>query len=300
MEKVVVLQNATKTFQQKKAVDRVSFTITKGEIAAILGPNGAGKSTTIMMMLGLLDPTEGSVQLFKQQPQEKAVRERIGVMLQEVSVMDGLKVQEILELFRSYYPQPLKMEELITLTGFKKEHLKKRTEGLSGGQKRRLNFALALAGNPDLLFLDEPTVGMDTTARRLFWETIDTLKKRGKTIVFSTHYLQEADNIADRILLFHHGKVVADGTPMEIKGKISKRSVSFTDDKTISLDVLSRLPHVQNVYRHNDRIYIDTDDTDGVMFVLMKQAIKMKNIQIEQGGLDEAFEQLTMEHKERL
>ena len=300
MEKVVVLKNVTKTFQQKKAVDDVSFSIGKGRTIAILGPNGAGKSTTIKMMLGLLAPTEGTVQLFYQQPQEKAVREKIGVMLQEVSVMDGLRVQEILELFRSYYPQPLEMEELIAFSGFEREELKKRTERLSGGQKRRLSFALALAGNPDLLFFDEPTVGMDTTARRLFWETVDTLKKRGKTIVFSTHYLQEADDIADRILLFNHGKVVADGTPMEIKRKISKRSVSFTDDKTISLDVLCRLPHVQNVYRHKDRIYIETDNTDKVMFGLVERAIKVNNIEIEQGRLDEAFEQLTMQHKEGL
>lgn len=200
MKEAVTVSNVTKHFHRKTAVNHISFSIEKGEIAAILGPNGAGKTTVISMILGLLKPSEGEIKLFNRVPDDQQVREKIGVMLQEVSVMPGLKVDEILELFRSYYPNPLSMKELVSLTALTKEDLKTRAEKLSGGQKRRLSFALALAGNPELLILDEPTVGMDTSSRHRFWQTIHRLSDQGKTIIFSTHYLQEADDAAQRIL----------------------------------------------------------------------------------------------------
>ncbi|NDK01247.1 ABC transporter, ATP-binding protein yvfR [Bacillus subtilis subsp. subtilis] len=200
MKEAVTVSNVTKHFQRKTAVNHISFSIEKGEIAAILGPNGAGKTTVISMILGLLKPSEGEIKLFNRVPDDQQVREKIGAMLQEVSVMPGLKVDEILELFRSYYPNPLSMKELVSLTALTKEDLKTRAEKLSGGQKRRLSFALALAGNPELLILDEPTVGMDTSSRHRFWQTIHRLSDQGKTIIFSTHYLQEADDAAQRIL----------------------------------------------------------------------------------------------------
>ncbi|MDG9303489.1 ABC transporter ATP-binding protein, partial [Streptococcus pneumoniae] len=150
MKEAVTVSNVTKHFQRKTAVNNISFSIEKGEIAAILGPNGAGKTTVVSMILGLLKPSEGEIKLFNRVPDDQQVREKIGVMLQEVSVMPGLKVDEILELFRSYYPNPLSMKELVSLTALTKEDLKTRAEKLSGGQKRRLSFALALAGNPEL------------------------------------------------------------------------------------------------------------------------------------------------------
>ncbi len=178
METIVDIKNLSKEFKGKKAVEDVSFSIQPGEVVAILGPNGAGKSTSILMMLGLLHPTSGEVSLFNQQPQHQKVRERIGVMLQQVSLMDALKVKEVLALFRSYYPNPLSMEEMIRLTGLEENELNKRTEKLSGGQKRRVSFALAMAGNPDLVFFDEPTVGMDSTSRREFWARVRQLAER--------------------------------------------------------------------------------------------------------------------------
>ncbi|MCY7759982.1 ABC transporter ATP-binding protein, partial [Bacillus inaquosorum] len=181
MNEAVSVSNVTKHFHQKTAVNNISFSIEKGEIAAILGPNGAGKTTVISMILGLLKPTKGEIKLFNRLPDDQRVREKIGVMLQEVSVMPGLKVNEILELFRSYYPNPLSMKELVSLTALTKEDLKTRAEKLSGGQKRRLSFALALAGNPELLIFDEPTVGMDTSSRHRFWQTIHGLADQGKT-----------------------------------------------------------------------------------------------------------------------
>ncbi|WP_102274593.1 ABC transporter ATP-binding protein [Cytobacillus massiliigabonensis] len=299
MDSIVVLDHVTKTFKNKKAVDHVSFSIKTGEVAAILGPNGAGKTTTIMMMLGLLNPTSGEVELFNSHPKEKKIRERIGAMLQEVSVIDALKVKEIIQLFRSYYPNPMPFEKLVAFTGLSNDDLKRRADKLSGGQKRRLGFALALAGDPDLIFLDEPTVGLDITSRKLFWNTIGELKALGKTIIFTTHYLQEADDVADRIILFNHGTIIEDGTPAEIKAKLSKQSVSFAASEEISIASLNNLPHVSEVYKRNDRIYVITDETDAVIAALFEKKFKISGIQIEQGRLDEAFEQLT-EDKEAI
>lgn len=293
MEEVVSIEKATKKFKDKTAVDELSCSIQRGEVVAILGPNGAGKSTTILMMLGLLEPTEGKVEIFRMDPKEKAVREKIGAMLQEVSVIDTLTVKEIIQLFRSYYATPMDFEELVALTGLKKEEMKKRADKLSGGQKRRLGFALALAGDPDLLFFDEPTVGMDITARKRFWDTVKALKEKGKTIIFTTHYLQEADDVAERILLFHKGKVVADGTPHAIKNRLTKQSVSFIENSEVPLDEIRSLAIVSDVYVKNNRVIVVTEQTDDVLAYLFEKRLEVKGIEIEKGRLDEAFEQLT-------
>lgn len=265
MNEILTLTNVTKSFQHKTAVDNVSFSIGKGEVVAILGPNGAGKTTTISMILGLLKPTAGEISLFNLEPHEKQVREKIGTMLQEVSVMTGLKVREILQLIRSYYPRPLDLQELINLTGLTEQDLKTRAEKLSGGQKRRLSFALALAGNPELIIFDEPTVGMDITSRNRFWQTVHTLAEQGKTIIFSTHYLQEADDAADRILLFKDGNIVADGTPQQIKARISKQSGSFIVNPELSLEKLYLHSEIDDIYRKNNRVYVQSSNTDRVL-----------------------------------
>jgi ABC-2 type transport system ATP-binding protein len=300
MNEIVSLINVTKSFHNKAAVNEVSFSIGKGEVVAILGPNGAGKTTTISMILGLLKPTAGEVRLFNQLPHEKQVREKIGTMLQEVSVMPGLNVHEILELIRSYYPQPLPLKELVTLTGLTEQDLKTRAEKLSGGQKRRLNFALALAGNPELIIFDEPTVGMDISSRNRFWQTVRQLADQSKTIIFSTHYLQEADDAAQRILLFKDGRVVADGTPSQIKARISKQSVSFIVNPEKSLENLYQHSEIDDIYRKNNRVYVQAGNTDKVLELLFQEKIGAHDIQIERGKLEEAFEQLTGENKEAI
>ncbi|WP_099353972.1 ABC transporter ATP-binding protein [Fredinandcohnia onubensis] len=292
MEPIIELNQVSKLFKNKMAVNQVSLSIQKGEVVAILGPNGAGKTTTMMMMLGLLEPTDGSVQLFGSHPKAKAVREKIGALLQEVSVIDALKVREVIQLFRSYYPQPLSYEELVAFTGFTKDELQKRANKLSGGQKRRLGFALAMAGNPDVLFFDEPTVGMDVTSRKLFWRTVRDLRDRGKTILFTTHYLQEADDIAERVILFHEGNIIGDGTPKSIKARLLKQSVSFTPISAISHEELKNLPYVTDVYEKNGRIFLLTDHTDGVLASIFAQKLSVQNIEIERGRLEDAFEQL--------
>ncbi|MCJ8008411.1 ABC transporter ATP-binding protein [Lederbergia wuyishanensis] len=298
MERVIDIKGLTKSFKDKKAVADVTFTINRGEIVAILGPNGAGKTTTMLMMLGLLSPTKGDVKIFGVDAKSKNVREKIGVMLQEVSIMDGLKVKEIISLIRNYYPNPYSLDYLIQITGLNEDDLKKRTEKLSGGQKRRVGFALALAGNPDILFFDEPTVGMDISARKIFWETVKELAKQGKTIIFSTHYLQEADDVANRILLFKEGTIIADGTPDEIKKKLSKQSVSFITKGVIPRKMFLEHPFVTDMYDKDGRIYIMTEDTDLVLARIFDLKLNVKDIRVEKGRLEEAFEQLTSEHKE--
>ncbi|NTU26228.1 ABC transporter ATP-binding protein [Bacillus tequilensis] len=292
MNETILVSNVTKQFQQKTAVNNISFSMKKGEIAAILGPNGAGKTTVISMILGLLKPSEGEIKLFNRAPHDQQVREQIGVMLQEVSVMPGLKVNEILELFRSYYPNPLSLKELVSLTALTTEDLKTRAEKLSGGQKRRLSFALALAGNPELLIFDEPTVGMDTSSRHRFWQTIHGLADQGKTIIFSTHYLQEADDAAQRILFFADGQLVADGSPMQLRSRMQKQSVSFALRADESLENLSRHPEVEQVIRKHQRIIIQTSNTDKVLALIFQENIQARDIRIEHGTLDEAFRRL--------
>ncbi|WP_248549125.1 ABC transporter ATP-binding protein [Paenibacillus sp. FSL P2-0121] len=300
MDNIIEMHGVSKIYKDKKAVDNISFNIAKGSITAILGPNGAGKTTALGMLLGLIEPTEGTVELFGHHPKDKAVREKTGAMLQEVSVMDRLKVREIIDLIRSYYPKPMDMEFLIKATGLAPADLNRYAEKLSGGQKRSLGFALALAGNPELIFFDEPTVGLDITSRRRFWETVRGLAEQGKTIVFTTHYLQEAEDIADRILLFSKGHLVADGSPDEIKSRIVKRSVSFlpVGDRSQLRRNLLDLAAIEDCYEKDGRIHVTTEDTDEALKAIFVAGLPVKDVRIDQGRLDEAFEQLTMNQEE--
>ncbi|MDE5053991.1 ABC transporter ATP-binding protein [Niallia taxi] len=298
MEKVIELIHVSKQFQQHKAVNDISFTVNKGETVAILGANGAGKTTTILLMLGLLQPTNGTVRLFQSDPVKLEVRQKIGSMLQETSVMDSLKVNEVINLVQSYYPNPLSVQQLLSITGFSNQDWHKRTEKLSGGQKRRLHFALALAGNPDLIFLDEPTVGMDITARDAFWKTVKELQAQGKTIIFTTHYLQEADDIAERIIMISDGKVVGDGTPEELKAEWTKKTISFKEAAEYSLDVYHSLPFVEEVVKENGRITLVTNDSDKTIYDLIERKFMIQEIEIQQGKLEDAFSKLLHEKKE--
>ncbi|MEK4848544.1 ABC transporter ATP-binding protein [Paenibacillus sp. FSL H7-0756] len=300
MEHVIEMNNVSRSFQEKQAVKQVSFTISRGSITAVLGPNGAGKTTTLAMLLGLLEPSEGSVKVFGLKPADVRVKQRTGAMLQEVSVMDRLKVREILALIRSYYPQPMEMEVLLQATGLGPADLNRYAEKLSGGQKRSLSFALALAGNPDLLFFDEPTVGLDTTARRHFWERVRGLADQGKTILFTTHYLQEAEDIADRILLFNRGMLAADGSPDEIKARLVKKSLSFlaSGDPALLRSQLLELPAVEGCYEKDGRLHVTTENTDEALRAIFVNGLAVQDVRIDQGKLDEAFEQLTLNQEE--
>ena len=300
MEKIIELIHVSKQFQQHRAVKDISFTVKKGEAIAILGANGAGKTTTILLMLGLLQPTSGTVRLFHSDPKVKEVREKIGSMLQETSVMDSLKVKEIIPLVQSYYPHPLSSDQLLSITGLSKQEWNKRTEKLSGGQKRRLHFAIALAGNPELIFLDEPTVGMDINARKAFWKTVEELKSQGKTIIFTTHYLQEADEAAERIIMISDGKIVGDGTPEQLKAKWTKKTISFKETADYSVDMYKSIPFVEEVVREKGRISLVTVDSDKTIYHIFEMKLKIQDIEIQQGKLEEAFSKLLQEKKEEI
>ncbi|MDQ6718923.1 MAG: ABC transporter ATP-binding protein, partial [Gemmatimonadota bacterium] len=215
---VAQLLGATKKYGDTVALDNVSLDIAAGGVVAILGPNGAGKTTTVKLLLGLVPPTAGKALLFGKDPKLVASRQRIGAMLQVAKVPETLRVREHIELFRSYYPKPLSEAEAIELGGLAGLENRKFGE-LSGGQRQRVLFALALCGDPEVLFLDEPTLGFDVEVRRAFWAQIRAFVARGRTVVLTTHYLEEADALADRVVVIDHGRIIADGTPSEIKSR---------------------------------------------------------------------------------
>ena len=291
MKHAIEIKNVSKQYQNKKAVDNLSLTIEEGSIVALLGPNGAGKSTTINMILGLTEPTSGQIQLLGKSPKEKSVRNKIGAMLQEVSVIDGLKVRETIDLFRSYYSNPLSTNELLKISNLEADQNKFASD-LSGGQKRRLGFALALAGNPDVLFLDEPTVGMDITSRQIFWETIRSFAGSGKTIILTTHYLEEADNLADRVVVINQGKIIADGTLDEIKASTGMQHVSFTIGENVTSDELLRLPGVTDVQQTGRRVKVYGANTDQILFSVIRNNFDVSDIETHKSGLEDAFQSL--------
>ena len=223
------------------AVREVSLTVAPGQTLALLGPNGAGKTTTIRTILGLVRPTVGTVRVFGRDPRDVATRLRIGTMLQIAELPASLSVREHITLFSAYYPQPLAIEETLRLAGLA-ELADRRSERLSGGQRQRLAFALAICGDPDLLVLDEPTASLDIESRVALWEQIRVLAVRGKTIVFTTHQLAEADALADRIAFISRGSIVADGSPAEIKARAGTRELEtayLTLTKNVALEAAS-------------------------------------------------------------
>ncbi|ULL13692.1 ABC transporter ATP-binding protein [Paenibacillus sp. H1-7] len=291
MNPAIQLEHVSKHYKGKIAVDDLSLTIEEGSVVALLGPNGAGKTTTVSMTLGLQQPTSGTIRLLDGSPQDRHVKNRLGAMLQDVNVIDGLKVGETIELFRHYYTNPLSMKQLLKLSDLEAEKGKMATS-LSGGQKRRLNFALALAGDPSIMFLDEPTVGMDVTSRRTFWEAIREMAGSGRTIILTTHYLEEADAIADRIVVVNNGRLIADGTPASIKASVSGRTLSFTAGAGVTDETVRRLPGVRRTDWHGRRVSIVSDDTDLLVKAIVLHELEAKDIEIRSGGLEEAFQQL--------
>jgi len=293
----IQLENVTKTYKGKKAVDNLSLTVEEGTVVALLGPNGAGKTTTVSMILGLQQPTSGKVKLLGGDPRERRIRDRIGAMLQEVSVIDNLKVTETINLFRSFYEKPMPLEQLLRISGLEGEK-DKMASALSGGQQRRLGFAMAAAGDPEVLFLDEPTVGMDVTSRQLFWDTVRAMATRGRTIILTTHYLEEADNVADRVVVINNGRLVADGTPSQIKAETTGRIVSFTAGAGVTTDSLRTVPGILDIEWNGRRVKLYSGDTDKLIIALVERRVDMKDIEIQSGGLEEAFQSLVGSAKE--
>ena len=311
-EAVASLLGITKRYRNGVvALDDLSLTLHRGEVVALLGPNGAGKSTAVKLMMGLSAATAGTVQIFGQNPRFASNRLRTGVMLQVGRAPETLRVCEHIELFRGYYPHPMPMAELIRIAAL--EGLEHRMFGqLSGGQKQRVLFALALAGDPDLVFLDEPTVGLDIEARRAMWAQIRTLAARGKTVLLTTHYLEEADALASRIVVLNKGRVVCEGTPAEVKARgaavvlgggavgVSNQSALpaagvkiITCITTLTREHLLLIPAITTVNQQADCSVITTTEPEATLRELLALDPTLSHLIVASPALEDAFLALT-------
>jgi ABC-2 type transport system ATP-binding protein len=287
----VQLVDLAKSFGAVQAVQGVDITVARGETVALLGPNGAGKSTTIDMMLGLTRPDRGHVVLFGMPPVDAIKAGAVGVMLQTGALIRDLSVRELITMMASLYPDPLGVEEVLDVAALS-EVAERRTQKLSGGQTQRARFAIALVSNPDLLVLDEPTVGLDVEARRGFWTVMRAFAARGKTVVFATHYLEEADAYADRVVLMSRGRVVADGPSTEIKARVGRRTIRATL-ADVDLHALTCLPGVAVADRHGDSVALQCTDADSAVRALLSAYPGAHDIEIRGAALEEAFLELT-------
>ncbi|HTA11774.1 MAG TPA: ABC transporter ATP-binding protein [Solirubrobacteraceae bacterium] len=273
------------------AVRGVDVEIDAGETVALLGPNGAGKSTTIDMLLGLLKPDEGSVSVFGREPAQAVAHGAVGGMLQTGELIRDLSVRELVSMIASLYPAPLGVQEALELAGIG-EIAAQRTQKLSGGQTQRVRLAVALVSDPQLLVLDEPTVALDVEGRHAFWTTMRAFAARGKTIVFATHYLEEADAYADRAVLMAHGAIVADGPTTEIRAMVGTRTIRATLPG-VELDGLQSLPGVSSAERRGEAVVLRCSDSDAAIRALLAAQPDARDIEIAAAGLEQAFLALT-------
>ncbi|MGD0197253.1 MAG: ABC transporter ATP-binding protein [Solirubrobacteraceae bacterium] len=273
------------------AVRGIDVEIARGETVALLGPNGAGKSTTIDMLLGLQSPDSGSVTLFDRMPRDAVDAGLVGAMLQSGALIQYLSVRELLTMMAGMYPAPLSVDEVLAQTGLERI-APRRTQKLSGGETQRVRFAMALVSNPDLLVLDEPTVAMDVESRRGFWDAMHAFAGRGKTVLFATHYLEEADQNADRVVLMAQGRVVADGPPTAIKAQIGTRTIRATLPDAEHA-VLDDLPGVASAERRGDSVKLSCTDSDQTIRALLERFPAARDIEITGAGLEDAFLALT-------
>jgi ABC-2 type transport system ATP-binding protein len=287
----IELRNLTKSFGEVRAVRGIDLDIGGGETVALLGPNGAGKSTTIDMLLGLQEPDEGTVAIFGAPPRAAVDKGGVGAMLQTGALIRDVSVRELIAMMAALYPHPLTADDVIELTGIG-DIAGRRTQKLSGGQTQRVRFAVALVSNPELLVLDEPTVAMDVESRIGFWNAMRTFAAGGKTILFATHYLEEADEFADRVVLMAHGEIVADGTPGEIKAMVGNRTIRATLPDA-SLELLERLAGVTHVERRGEAVVLACTDSDAAIRALLATFPDARDIEISGAGLEEAFLTLT-------
>jgi ABC-2 type transport system ATP-binding protein len=287
----VHLRGLVKHFGDVHAVDGVDVTIAPGEVVALLGPNGAGKSTTIDMLLGLAEPTRGTVSVFGRAARDAVAQGLVGAMLQSGGLLDDATVTETVALFRAMYPKPLPLKETLNRAGLA-ELARRKVGALSGGEKQRLRFAVALVSDPDLLVLDEPTVAMDVEARHEFWTAMRSYTDTGRTVVFATHYLAEAEDYADRVVLLRAGQVVADGSVSQVRALAAGRVIT-AKVRDADAAVLTRLPGVTSALVRGDAVELACANSDTALRELLARHPHAHDIEVRGAGLEAAFVTLT-------
>ncbi|MYV54743.1 ABC transporter ATP-binding protein [Streptomyces sp. SID3212] len=293
---VVRFEDVHKRYGSVHAVAGLSLTLRPGETVALLGPNGAGKSSALDLLLGLRNADSGTVTLFGTSPQEALAAGRVGAMLQSGGLMEEVRVRELVKLACDLHPKPYPVSEVLARAGIT-QIADRMVHKLSGGQEQRVRFALATAGANDLIVLDEPTTGMDVTARQAFWATMKEQADQGRTVLFATHYLEEADAIADRVLVLYKGRLLADGTAAEIKAKAGARRISFDLDPgehgVIDENDLRELPFLSTLSVSGTTVRIQSHDADATVHALYRAGLYPQNLEVAGLGLEQAFVALT-------
>ncbi len=287
---IACLDRVGKRYGNVVALDGIDLSIHRGEVLALLGPNGAGKSTSIGLLLGLIRADSGTASLFGRDPQDIQARRRIGVMLQSASLPPTLKLRELLTLTASYYPAPRGIAECAALAGIT-DLMGRKYADLSGGQQRRAQFAMALVGRPEILFLDEPTVGMDIASRQSLWSSIRTLVAGGCAVVLTTHYLEEAEALADRVCVVARGKVISEGSVDALRAHVAVRRVRCITRTDIA--TVSAWPGVTSVELQHGRLSLATADAESVVRRLLAADDGLSELEVQRAGLAEAFAEIT-------
>lgn len=279
-------RNVYKSYGTKQALAGLSFQLKKGELLALLGPNGAGKSTSLSLFMGLRSQDQGEVLVFGESPRKLSVKERVGATPQELGFPGLLRVDELLHFVQAHYPKKRDLKELIQKLKLE-SFLSRKAGGLSGGEKRRLGLAMALCGDPEVVFLDEPTTGMDVESRRELWNIIESLIKENRSVVLTTHYLEEVEALASRVVVVDQGKSMFDGTVEQIKSKVDIRKVSFITKTTVG--AFEKWPGVVAAEAKAARLTLFTHDSDKLVTDLVENKINFQDLVIELSSLEEAF-----------
>jgi ABC-2 type transport system ATP-binding protein len=288
---IVTFDNVSKHYGALKAVDGLSLELRGGETVALLGPNGAGKSTSLDMLLALRKPTAGKITMFGQDPYHAVKSGRVGAMLQSGGLMPEVTVRELVTLVAGFHPRPVAPDITMRRAGIA-EIADQRVDKLSGGQTQRVRFALAIAGESELIVLDEPTTAMDVETRRLFWANMKAEAAEGRTVLFATHYLEEADHAADRILVINRGRLLADGTPDEIKERAGARRLAFRLP-AVDEAFLLRLPGLVNLEVRGDFVQLQVTDSDAALYAVLDAGYRPHEIEVASLGLEQAFIAIT-------
>jgi ABC-2 type transport system ATP-binding protein len=290
---VVTFENVSKHYGSLKAVDGLNLDLRKGETVALLGPNGAGKSTSLDMLLALRKPTSGKIEMFGSDPYHAVKSGMVGAMLQSGGLMPEVTVRELVTLVTGFHPRPEPVDTTMRRAGIA-TIADQRVDRLSGGQTQRVRFALAIVGDVDLIVLDEPTTAMDVETRRLFWSSMKEEVAEGKTLLFATHYLEEADQAADRILVINRGRLLADGTPAEIKERAGAKRLSFRLEE-VDEPFLLGLPGLVSLDVRGDVVQIQSSDSDATLYALLDAGYRPREIEVGSLGLEQAFLAITAE-----